>query len=349
MADWSDVAVAAQAVGDPSTSAADLAAIVGAQRGLWAQIAGHPNAYPALLEWLSAQGDDTVRAAVASRQQPVAPTAPVAPSAPVAPIPVAESAPVMAQQPVMSPQQPLMSPQQPAVAQQPMMPQQPMMAPQPMMPQQPMMGTVPPMMGMAGVSAPRKSRTKPLLIGGGVLLVAIVVVVVLVIHSTSSILRYDQLPTFVDILNAEHVELESPGDMVDEMDLSDMPSSSSSCYDLYQARNKILGGAEFDIPNVDFEDDSVVLILTNHKTALSFSDSMMKCISNNGATKVSSQTTNGVSLSVWTMSYGDDEARVAVYKNVILFTGDYDSYTRAEWKSYMTSTFKSAVDRAIKS
>jgi len=297
MADWSDVMAATQAVVDPSTSAADLAAIASAQRGLWVQIANHPNAYPALLEWLSAQGDDAVRAAVASRQQSVVPPAPM-----------------MSQQPTVAPQY--------------------------------TMGTVA-APAMATAPASRKSMTKPLILGGaGVLLVIVAVVVALVIHSASSILRFDQLPTFVNILNAEDADIESPEDLgVDEWDMSDMPSG---CQGVYQARNKILGEAEFDIPNVNFEDDSTVLLLTDHKTALSISDSLVQC-QDDDVVKGFSQTTGGVSLSTWIVTGEEEEVRVAVYKNVVLFTYyDDDISTRGQWQSYMTTTFKSAVDKAIK-
>ena len=67
MADFSDLRVATLAVADPATSAADLAAITEAQEGLWTRVAAHPNAYPELLEWLVAQGDELVRQTVAAR------------------------------------------------------------------------------------------------------------------------------------------------------------------------------------------------------------------------------------------------------------------------------------------
>jgi len=303
MADWSDVAAATRAVVDPATSAADLAAIAGAQRGLWVQIASHPNAYPALLEWLSAQGDDTVRAAVASRQQPVALSVPVTPIPTAAPV-----APVVAQQP--------------------------------------MMGTVAPTMVAAPAPVPRKSLTKPLLIGGAGILVVIIVVVALVIHSASSLLHFSQLQTLADILDAEGVYIESAEDLLDEMDPSDMPSG---CQSFYQARNEIMGYMEFDIPNVNFEDDSMVFIVNNHKTALSFGDSLVQCWARGEATKVTSQTVSNVSFSIWRVADEDGEVRIAAYKNVVLLTGDDGTDTRAEWQSYMTSTFKSAVDQAIKS
>jgi len=54
MADYSDLVMATRAVADPSTSPADLAAIAQMQPGLRAQVAAHPNVYPALLQWLGA-------------------------------------------------------------------------------------------------------------------------------------------------------------------------------------------------------------------------------------------------------------------------------------------------------
>jgi len=86
MTDFSDWGTAARAVTDPSTSAADLAAIAQAQPGLRAQIAAHPNAYPGLLQWLAAQGDPAVQAVAASRLQP---QTPIAAPMPVASMPVA--------------------------------------------------------------------------------------------------------------------------------------------------------------------------------------------------------------------------------------------------------------------
>ena len=67
MTDYTNFAEAARAVVDPGTSEADLAVIAEHQPGLWAQIAGHPNAYPALLAWLDSVGDSTVKAAIAAR------------------------------------------------------------------------------------------------------------------------------------------------------------------------------------------------------------------------------------------------------------------------------------------
>ncbi len=69
MLDHSDITQASLAVRDPATSAADLAAITQAQPSLWAEVARHPNAYPALLDWLDLAGDKRVRAAVAARRR----------------------------------------------------------------------------------------------------------------------------------------------------------------------------------------------------------------------------------------------------------------------------------------
>ena len=68
MIDYADFATAARAVIDPTTSAADLATIAELQPGLWAQIAGHPAAYPDLLDWLDSVGDTSVKVALAARQ-----------------------------------------------------------------------------------------------------------------------------------------------------------------------------------------------------------------------------------------------------------------------------------------
>ena len=69
MLDFANFANAARAVVDPTTSPADLATIAELQPGLWAQVAGHPNAYPDLLTWLDVVGDTSVKAALAARRQ----------------------------------------------------------------------------------------------------------------------------------------------------------------------------------------------------------------------------------------------------------------------------------------
>jgi hypothetical protein len=73
MSDFSEFATAQAAVLDPQTSATDLAAIVAAQPTLWADVAKHPNAYPALLTWLDSHGSEDVKMAVANRPAPSAP------------------------------------------------------------------------------------------------------------------------------------------------------------------------------------------------------------------------------------------------------------------------------------
>jgi hypothetical protein len=60
MTDYSDVTVATNAVTDPSTSGADLASIAGAHPSLYQAVAGHPNAYPELITWISSQGAPSV-------------------------------------------------------------------------------------------------------------------------------------------------------------------------------------------------------------------------------------------------------------------------------------------------
>ena len=81
MADLTDLAQAAIALTDPNTSAEDLATIAQVHPNLRVGVARHPNAYPGLLTWLSENGDDETRAAVAQR------TAPVASSIPPPPVP----------------------------------------------------------------------------------------------------------------------------------------------------------------------------------------------------------------------------------------------------------------------
>ena len=98
MADFSDLVAAAQAVVDPSTSAADLAAIAQTQPSLREHVANHPNVYPGLTDWLAAHGvvrQDPEPAPTTTPDAPVAPPAvsPAAPDQPVAPaIPEVQSA-----------------------------------------------------------------------------------------------------------------------------------------------------------------------------------------------------------------------------------------------------------------
>ena len=94
MADFSDPAVALQALTDPLTRAEDLAAIAAAQPTYGALVAAHPNAYPALLDWLDQNGDFATREAVAGRritmppaQQPFQPQSPAYATAPQQPFP----------------------------------------------------------------------------------------------------------------------------------------------------------------------------------------------------------------------------------------------------------------------
>ncbi len=66
-------------VHDPATSAAELAEIAGQRPDLHAAIAAHPNAYVELLNWLAAQGNPDVRAAVEARAAAARPVLPPAP------------------------------------------------------------------------------------------------------------------------------------------------------------------------------------------------------------------------------------------------------------------------------
>ena len=76
MADFSDLRVALQALNDPLTRADDLAAIAAAQPAYGALVATHPNAYPALLDWLDQNGDFATREAVAGRRITMPPAQP---------------------------------------------------------------------------------------------------------------------------------------------------------------------------------------------------------------------------------------------------------------------------------
>lgn len=74
---------------DPSIPPATLAEIATHRPDLRAAVAGNPVAYPELLDWLRAQGDPAVAAAIDARTaaplRPVAPPAPPAPPVPPAP------------------------------------------------------------------------------------------------------------------------------------------------------------------------------------------------------------------------------------------------------------------------
>jgi Uncharacterized protein conserved in bacteria len=76
---------------DPSTDARSLAAIAHEHPSLRAVVASHPNAYPALLDWLDAQGDPVVSAVVAGRRpagqnEQVAASEPAASAGPAVPV-----------------------------------------------------------------------------------------------------------------------------------------------------------------------------------------------------------------------------------------------------------------------
>ena len=86
---------------DPTTPASELARVAAERPDLRARVAGHPGAYPELLDWLAAQGDPAVAAAVAARRAGAAPAAPPAPAAP-------------AEQPAQPSTQPASYPQDPA-------------------------------------------------------------------------------------------------------------------------------------------------------------------------------------------------------------------------------------------
>ncbi len=133
---------------DPNTTAAQLAEIAGSHPELAAQIAQHPNCYPALRDWA---GQQVARMQAAAPQQPAAPAQPTAPARPAQPVVPGQTA-----QPT-DPQQPA-APAQPQYLGQPAQPQygaqptQPQFADQP---GQPQFGQQPgqPQFGQPGQSA----------------------------------------------------------------------------------------------------------------------------------------------------------------------------------------------------
>ena len=296
MADWSDVLAATRAVVDPSTPAEDLAAIAQAQKGLWVQIAGHPNAYPALLDWLSTQGDETVRSAVASRQRQ-----PVAPSVPVPSPSLSES--------------------------------------------------------LAPHCTPKRWK-KPLLIGGIgalVVIVAVVLVVVFVTHSMASGLNQDQFQAVVDSLRQEEEGYIYTGaELQSKLQQGDVSGESDSCQQQRQTVDSQIRAvtAPIDIPDLTFMHDTLMMLVDNEKHAMSVAEFYLKCVVLlDDVTKIFSQSQDGVSLSVWqSPDLAGHELRVAMYKNVLLFNNyRIEGDTRGDWQTYATTTFKSAVDQAMKS
>ena len=67
MTTYDDLAQAATALADPTTTPRDLMVIAQTYPSLWVDVAKHPHAYPDLLSWLSSVGDDSVREAVVER------------------------------------------------------------------------------------------------------------------------------------------------------------------------------------------------------------------------------------------------------------------------------------------
>lgn len=107
---------------DPNTTAAQLAEIAGSHPEFAAQIAQHPNCYPALRDWA---GQQVARMQAAAPQQPAAPAQPQQPVQPQRPVVPGQTAqPAYPQQPA-APAQPQYpgQPQQPGYGQQPTQPQ----------------------------------------------------------------------------------------------------------------------------------------------------------------------------------------------------------------------------------
>ena len=286
MADWSDVLAATRAVVDPSTSAEDLAAIAQAQKGLWVQIASHPNAYPALLDWLSSQGDESVRAAVASRQQPTNPSLPVPP-----PPPANEPA---ATHPV-----------------------------------------------------PKRFK-KPLLISGAGVLVAVAVVLVIVFTTgSSSMLQASQLQTLAANLGGEEVRMMSGEKIQQEY----YDTDNDSCTALFGNQGP-QGGVWFDLPNSSGDWSNVeVYVFENRQRAVSAMDQFEGCVfGDDDIVRLNTQEVSSVSMSLWQNPNSLNESYpMAVYANVLWFSDANTSVAWDEWQTYATTTFKSAVNQAIKS
>ncbi|MDR2973658.1 MAG: CPBP family intramembrane metalloprotease [Propionibacteriaceae bacterium] len=68
MSNYPTVEYGAGALYDPNLPPAELAVIATWYPQLWPWIVNHPNAYPQLLDWLAAVGDESVRRAVAARR-----------------------------------------------------------------------------------------------------------------------------------------------------------------------------------------------------------------------------------------------------------------------------------------
>jgi len=294
MADWSDVLAATRAVVDPSTPAEDLASIAQVQKGLWVQIASHPNAYPGLLDWLSSQGDEAVRAAVASRQQQTQSSVPVPPPPPA---------------------------------------------------------TEPP----ATNPAPKRLKKSWLIGGAGVLVVALAVVLVVVFMTrpASSILRYDQLQALADNLHGEDIEVSEQAAQEYFGDFSGDDETDGSCGQLF-AEGVLEGGALFDLPYSSGPENEVgVFIFASPKDAIAAMDVIPKCAFGDqidDVIKLNQGTTSHVSMSLWQVAYDSNQGfPMAVYANVLWFSDANRSVAWDEWQTYATTTFKSAVDQAIKS
>jgi len=72
MSDLNNPADVAAVLANPNTPAAELAQIVRQHPEFGAQVAGHPNVYPALLDWLAQYGNDASRAAAQQALQDMA-------------------------------------------------------------------------------------------------------------------------------------------------------------------------------------------------------------------------------------------------------------------------------------
>ena len=116
---------------DPNTTAAQLAEIAGSHPELAAQIAQHPNCYPALRDWA---GQQVARMQAAAPQRPAAPQQPAAPQAGYPAQPAQPAYPQQPAQPMVPGQPQSAYPQQPAAGGQPQFPGQSAYGQQPQQP-----------------------------------------------------------------------------------------------------------------------------------------------------------------------------------------------------------------------
>ena len=180
-------------------------------------------------------------------------------------------------------------------------------------------------------------------------------------HSAASELKQEQFQAVVANLHLGedgysfkvYTGAEFQSQMQEDISSTEQSSGeSASCQQLQGLVSEFTAGTSpFNVPDLTVTWDSFLMLTDNEEHAGSIVEPWLKCFFREDATKIYAQSENGVSLSIWESYYSTGhDLRAAVYKNVVMINNyRIDDDTRAQWQTYATTTFKSAVDQAIKS